>query len=292
LPPRLIVGWLLVIGGGVACVLVRDRMDMNPWVGLSVLVLLVTSKAATLLRLDAGDRRRLSRGRLLAYLCWPGLRPAPFLKGAPPARPQPLWRNGLVSLASGAVLLWVVPLWLPPATPWPARLTIAAAGFALVTGFGLMDWWAALYRGLAFPVEKLWDNPAAATSLADFWGNRWNRIFSGFARDLIFLPLARAAGVRVASFGVFLFSGLLHDWAWSGAVRGGYGGPTLYFLLQGLFTQVESTALGRRLIRQRPAVGRAWTWLMVLVPLPLALHPPYLTGYAVPFLRDLGVKGL
>ncbi len=291
IPPRLIAGWCLVGGGVVGCALLRDRVEMMAWANLAALTFFATSKAATLLRLEAGERRRLSWVRLLAYVLWPGMRPEPFLGGAP-AAPQPLGRTGLVNLVCGAVLLWVVPVWLPAGTPWEARIATAITGFALVVLFGMMDGWAALYRRLGIPAEKLWDNPPAATSLADFWGNRWNRIFSGFGRDMLFLPLARVAGARAASLAVFVFSGLVHEWAWSMSVRSGYGGPTLYFLIQGLLVQVESNALGRRLIRRSPLAGRVWTWLAVLVPLPLALHPAYLKGYVVPYLSGLGVSGL
>jgi hypothetical protein len=39
---------------------------------------------------------------------------------------------------------------------------------------------------MGFAVEKLWDFPISATTLGEFWGKRWNRIFSGMARDIIF----------------------------------------------------------------------------------------------------------
>src|SRR5262249_8860586 len=149
-----------------------------------------------------------------------------------------------------------------------------------------------LYRCWGVPVGKLWVNPPASRSLADFWGRRWNRIFSGFARDMLFSPLARVAGARAASLAVFIFSGLLHEWVWSVPVRGGYGGPTLYFLMQGLLVQVESTAPGRRLLRGHRFVGRVWTALAVVAPLPLALHPTYLAGCAAGQLSALGVSGL
>ena len=152
----------------------------------------------------------------------------------------------------------------------------------------------ALYRHFGIPVEKLWENPPAATSLADFWGNRWNRIFSGFGRDLLFLPLARVVGVRVASFAVFVFSSLIHEWAWSMSVRGGYGGPALYFLLQGLLVQVESNALGRRL---DPAKSARRSYLDVVGgPRPLAA--PGIASGVSEGLRGavlepgLGVRGL
>ena len=42
----------------------------------------VTSKLATLIRLDPDSRGGLTGGRRLAYLLWPGMRPQPFLRTA------------------------------------------------------------------------------------------------------------------------------------------------------------------------------------------------------------------
>jgi hypothetical protein len=291
---RLLGGWALILVGMAGCLMLRDRFDSGSWTLLCAGTLFATAKAATLGRLDGPMRRRLSGRGLLAYLGWPGLRPQPFLRDAAPTpepRP-PLAVTSLVNLTAGAALLWLVPLLLPTSTSALVRIGVGIAGFCLVLLFGVMDGWAALLRRGGVPVEKLWRNPPAASSLADFWGSRWNRIFSGFARDMIFLPLGRVAGARLASLAVFLFAGLLHEWAWSAAARGGYGGPTLYFVLQGLLVQAESTAAGRRLLRRHAAVGRLWTWLAVLIPLPLALHQPYLRGFVVPHLVALGVRGL
>jgi alginate O-acetyltransferase complex protein AlgI len=294
LPARLLAAWALLLAGSLGCLLVRDRLEMMAWCNLCGLTLFSASKAAMLLRLDSAARRRLSLGSLVAYLLWVGMRTEPFQKGAPDGSTprRSLWLTGLVNLTAGAVLFWGVPLLLPDATPFEVRIGIAVTGFGLMFLFAGPDWWAALYRRLGFPVEKLWDNPPAAVSLADFWGNRWNRIFSGFARDLFFLPLARVAGARLASLSVFLFAGLLHEWAWSAAVREGYGLPTLYFVIQALGIQAESTTVGRRVIRGRPLVGRLWTWLVVLGPVPLLFHATFLHGYVAPYLTGLGVRGL
>jgi hypothetical protein len=75
-------------------------------------------------------------------------------------------------------------------------------------------------------------------------------------------------------------------------VGGGYGGPTLYFLIQWLLLLAEGTAAARRLSRARPLLGRLGTWVAVLVPLPLVVHGPYVVGFVVPYLRDLGVPGV
>ena len=98
---------------------------------------------------------------------------------------------------------------------------------------------------MGFAVEKLWDCPIAATTLGDFWGRRWNRIVPGFLREVVFLPVCALAGAKVALVAVFLYSGMYHEFV-SFMARSGYGGPTLYFLLQCLGVAIENTRPVRR----------------------------------------------
>ena len=65
------------------------------------------------------------------------------------------------------------------------------------------------------------------------WGKRWNLGFRQLAHELIFRPLYRTLGPETAGFLVFTASGLIHDLVISLPARGGYGLPTLYFLIQG-----------------------------------------------------------
>jgi D-alanyl-lipoteichoic acid acyltransferase DltB (MBOAT superfamily) len=145
--------------------------------------------------------------------------------------------------------------------------------------------------GWGFPVEKAMDCPVAARTLAEFWGRRWNRIVSGMVRDVIFLPMARWLGTRVALFSVFLYSGLYHEGV-SFMARSGYGQPTLYFLLQYLGVAIENTRPARRLLRGFPALGRVWTFAVIVLPVGLFLHPGLVEGYLVPMLVEAGVPGL
>jgi D-alanyl-lipoteichoic acid acyltransferase DltB (MBOAT superfamily) len=147
---------------------------------------------------------------------------------------------------------------------------------------------AVTWRRAGVPVEKLFVCPLAAKSLADFWSNRWNRAFSGFARELIFRPLARRLGTTGATLAVFLFSGLAHELVISVPAAGGYGGPMLYFLIQGLLVLVENTRAFRRAMRNRPMCAWLWTAAGVLGPMPLLFHRPFLERVVLPFLAALG----
>jgi alginate O-acetyltransferase complex protein AlgI len=283
-------GW--AAGLAAVGVLLYFRAEFVPWLlmWLTVGVLLGWIKLLMLLRLGAG-RKRLTAPRLLGFLfLWPGTRPEPFLHPAP--EPVMGWccllLTGLFHVATGCLVLWLgVPLL---AGSWPAWAVawLGMAGLSLVAHFGLFDLVAAAWRAAGVPAERLFETPVGATSLADFWGNRWNRAFSGFARELILRPLARRVGPRAAGLAVFLVSGLVHELVITVPAGGGYGGPTLYFLIQGLLARAEAAGPIRSVLRRRPALGRLWTLLAVLGPAPLLFPPPFLHNVVLPFLAALG----
>jgi hypothetical protein len=86
---------------------------------------------------------------------------------------------------------------------------------------------------------------------------------------------------------VFLVSGLLHETVISLPARGGWGGPTLYFLLQAAGVGFERSATGKHLHLGRAAIGRVWTFLVAVAPLPLLFHAPFVRNVIVPFYRAL-----
>lgn len=292
-PGRYVAAWLVVALSLLACVPAREVMSTGSWYGLSAFALFASSKVAMLLRLDRPAWRRLRWGRLFAFLFWVGLKVEPFLDDGNPGRPprRSLWLTGLVNLTAGGVLLWGVPHLLPDDTSLRTRLVLGLIGYALWMLFGIGDLWAAVYRACGVPVEKQFNDPPAAESLADFWGNRWNRIYSDFARDLLVRPLAPVLGAGIASLCVFLFAGTMHEWAWSLPAGGGYGGPMLYFLIQWLGVRLEGTHGGRRRLRGT-TLGRIWSWVVVLAPSPLLLHGPMLEGFVLHSLLALKLPGL
>jgi hypothetical protein len=96
-----------------------------------------------------------------------------------------------------------------------------------------------LWQSLGVKAEPIMSAPLRSTSLGEFWGKRWNLGFRQLAHELIFRPLHRTLGPNTAGFLVFAVSGLIHDLVISLPARGGYGLPTLYFLLQGTGVTVE-----------------------------------------------------
>jgi hypothetical protein len=271
----------------------------RPWLGErafnygQIAVLLLTWKVASLLCLPVRDRARFTRLRLLAYCVWIGMQPRQFLPGEKPVpgAPVPTVSGWFLNVVTGVALLWLAPHLLPDSTPLLVRFWIALVGFSFLFLLARFDFWALVFRAMGFQVEKLWDCPVAATSLDDFWGRRWNRIVPGLLREVVFYPVARRAGARFALFAVFLYSGFYHEFLsfWAGS---GYGGPTLYFLLQYLGVAAENARPVRRRLRAHPWLGRAWTFAVVVLPAGLILQPTFVGSWLLPILREAGVPGL
>ena len=160
-------------------------------------------------------------------------------------------------------------------------------GFSLFLHFGLFDLLAAFWRSKGIPVEKLFSNPWRSTSLTDFWSNRWNRSFSEFARSMIFRPLARRWGTGWATLAVFTFSGMIHEMMISVPARGGYGGPLVYFVMNGLAVWMEAESGWRKLTQRWPVLGRIWAMTLVIAPLSLLFHALFQTRVVLPFLNAL-----
>lgn len=165
--------------------------------------------------------------------------------------------------------IWAVPL-LKRNDPPDVLLSFAAAIplWFLVGSVGLMG----QCLGLAFGrrLETIQDRPFAARSLSEFWGRRWNRWVGAWLRQVCYLPLRDRPHLGiVAAFGA---SAALHELLvavpmWLVYHRCLFGLMTAYFLLQAVGLLLE-----RRWVRRHPAVGRIWTWIWVIAPLPLVLN--------------------
>jgi hypothetical protein len=292
LPRRFVLAWGVMIVGLFGFWCSRPFLGTRAFYG-QLAILLLTWKIASLLCLPAQAWARFTPLRLLAYCVWIGMQPRQFLVGQRTATraPIPTFSGFVRNAVTGAALLWLVPRLLPRGAPWAIRLWIALVGFCFLFLIARLDFAALIFRAMGFAVEKLWDCPIAATTLGDFWGRRWNRIVPGFLREVIFLPVARRASAKVALVVVFLYSSLYHEDV-SFMAGSGYGGPTLYFMLQCLGIAIENTRQARRLFKGRLWLARAWTFAVVVLPVGLVLHRGFVDGYVVPMLMAGGVPGL
>ncbi|MEO5958330.1 MAG: MBOAT family protein [Opitutaceae bacterium] len=238
-----------------------------------------------------GQVGRSSPGWIAAYMtAWPGMNAAAFLRrcdGSRVATPRAGELGFAVAkLAFGLVLVtWATchATDAPPlAVAWIGMLGII---FTLHFGaFHLVSW---LWRWSGVDAPPIMRAPLAAPSLAEFWSERWNVAFAESARRLLLRPLARRWGVRRAGAFVFLASGLVHETVISLPARGGWGGPTLYFLLQAAGIAAEKSDVGRRFGLGRGARGWAWMLAVTALPLPLLFHAPFAERVILPLFRFL-----
>jgi alginate O-acetyltransferase complex protein AlgI len=132
--------------------------------------------------------------------------------------------------------------------------------------------------------------PVVSASLSEFWGRRWNTAFRDLAHRFLFRPLAGRLGPRAGLAAGFLFSGAVHDLVISAPAGGGYGLPTLYFVVQGLGLLAERSRAGRRLRLDGGWRGRGFTALVVVGPAFGLFHPPFVRGVVLPFLAAIGAR--
>jgi hypothetical protein len=164
---------------------------------------------------------------------------------------------------------------------------VGMIGIIFTLHFGLLHVISWLWRRAGVNAPPIMRAPIAADSLADFWGGRWNAAFADAARRFLFRPTVRWLGARGAGAFVFLVSGLVHEVVVSLPARGGWGGPTLYFLIQGAGIAVEKSPLGKYLGLGSGLRGWAWTALCTIAPVTLLFHSPFVHRVIVPLYQTL-----
>jgi alginate O-acetyltransferase complex protein AlgI len=210
---------------------------------------------------------------------WPGMDPRPFQK------PRPLqkadrWKKPLALTALGTLLVWGVARHI---TPPPLAGWIGMIGIILLLHFGTLHLLALAWRAAGVEVRPLMDRPLASVTLSEFWGARWNRGFSDVARCEVFRPLAPIVGPRAAHLAVFLFSGLIHELVISVPASGGYGLPTLYFLLEGAAAHWQRAPAHRAWASG--VRGRLFTLLIAGAPAVWLFPPVWVERVFLPFLH-------
>lgn len=227
-----------------------------------------------------------------AYLlAWPGMDAASFLGGGRVARrsscPSIEWTTAIAKLVTGLALIFVIAPMIPPHHAYVVGW-IGMIGLVLILHFGAFHLLSCWWRGRGVDARALMNRPLAATSLSEFWGRRWNTAFRDLTYRFLFRPCASWFGTRGGVFAGFLFSGVIHDVVISVPARGGYGGPTLFFAIQGAAMVIERTEFGRGIGLGSGSAGRLFTLLVLIAPLGLLFHPPFVVGIIVPFMQFLG----
>jgi hypothetical protein len=280
-------GWLPILTLPATAVAFRNLLPA--WVFMWVLSFVIYFSLKWLTWWRARSRVAHSTRRSAAYLlAWPGMDAEAFLDASqrvmPPA--PATWLSAIIETALGAILIWVVTRSIPQGEPL-LRGWVAMLGLILLLHFGTFQIVSLLWQNIGVKAEPIMSAPLRSTSLGEFWGKRWNLGFRQLAHELIFRPLHRTLGAGAAGFLVFVASGLIHDFVISLPARGGYGLPTLYFLLQGAGVTVERSRFGKRL-----GLGhgmRGWCFMAVFLTVPIfwLFHPWFVLRVILPFMRAI-----
>lgn len=184
-------------------------------------------------------------------------------------------RRGVHRLARGlgAASVFVAMLLLAGRFDVHAHVVSSTAWSLLVIyGFvaAIADTACGLFMIAGLSIAEVFDNPVLSRSPSDFWARRWNRYINEFARRHLFFGAVDRLGLRGAAFGVFLASGLMHEYlivAWNVGF-GSYTGWTMaFFVLQGMGVLGAHALPGRRRWPRPLAIGAHITWMVVTSPL-------------------------
>ena len=240
--------------------------------------LLYILKGWSLLKLPRQSLKEYSSlGLLIFSYLWPGLDPAPFRDRVDSDPGAASWfAFGFPTMCVGVAAGLLLAVQASILSPY----TLGIAGvLAILTAvhLGYSDVLSSLLRLLGFRVNRLFESPLQSTSLRDFWSKRWNRPFVEMNR-LLFQPLLPASLSKESSIlALFLLSGVLHELALSLPPGTGWGGPLLYFSVQGVAMLLE-----HRFGLQHHKLRRLWTWSIILLPLPLLFHAAFCQALVLP----------
>jgi hypothetical protein len=228
--------------------------------------------------------------RHVAYLvAWPGLDAKAFLDPCPLPREQRPgageWAFACAKVCFGAGLVWG----LAPIVPFDyAKAWIGMTGVVFILHFGLFHVLSCAWRAAGVDAEPLMHWPILAQSVSEFWSKRWNLAFRDLTHRFVFRPVTVRWNARAGLVAVFLFSGIVHDLVISLPAGAGYGGPTLYFVMQCLALLVERAPCAKRIGLGSGWRGRVFTAIVAFAPAWMLFHPPFARVVVLPFLTAIG----
>lgn len=236
--------------------------------------------------------RRFGKGNRmgqLAFFLWPGMDAKFFLHNTSelPDTKSAEWLSAVLKTILGAVLTWFVARNFAGGGPLIAGW-IGMIGLVFLLHFGMFHLVALIYRKAGIAVEPIMRAPIRSESLGEFWGCRWNLAFNKLAYDFGFAPLKKRVGIAWATLIVFAASGLIHEIVISVPARGGYGLPTVYFLIQGLGILFERTKLAKAIGLGHGVRGWLFTAICTAAPACWLFHPPFVRNVILPMLHAIG----
>ncbi len=230
-------------------------------------------------------------GKHVAYLLlWPGMNADEFLKAPSTTVTPPHWREWL--FATGKLLFGLFLIGgVCRKVAFAGELGqgwIGMIGLVFILHFGLFHLLSCGFRLVGINAVPLMDWPILSVSVAEFWGRRWNRAFRDLTHRFLFLPYRRTWGPIGALALGFLASGLVHELVITVPAGGGYGLPTVYFVLQAAGLLGEKSRSGQSLGLGHGIAGRLFAVAVIAVPCPLLFPPPFVIHVIRPCLVTLG----
>ena len=283
------VGWLPLVILPLSTFVIKPNLPAWGFMWVLAFAIFVSFKWLTWWQARAASVQT-TRTRVLAYLLlWPGMDAQAFLDSTrQSSRPSvTAWAFATGKTVFGALLLWGVARLVPDQYTL-LKGWVGLIGLIFLLHFGSFHLIALFWQRTGVDARSIMDAPILATSLSDFWGNRWNLGFRQLSHALIFQPLRRLIGNAAAGLAVFLASGLIHELVISVPAGAGYGLPTAYFLLQGIGVLIERSRFGQWLDVSRGPTGWMFTVTFTASPAFWLFHPPFVTRVAIPFMHAIG----
>jgi alginate O-acetyltransferase complex protein AlgI len=197
------------------------------------------------------------------------------------------WLAAFAKMLFGAALIWACARFFVVNQQLLAGW-IGMTGLVFMLHFGFFHVQELIWRRAGIAVGPIMRAPILSQSLAEFWGQRWNLAFSQLAHDFGFMPLRRRLGIAGATITVFAGSGLIHELVISVPARGGYGLPTIYFLIQGLGVVFERTTFAKQTGLGRGWRGRLFMAICTIGPVFWLFHPIFVRNVILPMLHAIG----
>jgi hypothetical protein len=285
--PRNAAAWLPLLV--VPVVAVVATQSFPAWVQMWALAIAIYGSLKWLTFATTPAARGATLAMSAGYLfLWTGMDAEQFFGGHKPIQP-PRWSEWVWAIGQGAVGFWLL-LSIAPALMTSHPIVagwIAMTGIVSILHFGLSHVLSLLWRADGVNAEHIMQKPVLARSLTDFWGRRWNLAFRDLAHRFVFQPLAPSVGPAMATMAVFMVSGIIHDAVISYAADGGWGLPTLYFLIQGLALLLEKSRYGKRAGLSRGRIGWLYAVAVVAGPAMLLFHTPFIMRVVLPMLESI-----
>lgn len=146
---------------------------------------------------------------------------------------------------------------------------ISLLSILLILHLGLIEVLRDILKLLGFSPNMMFDRPYVAISLRDFWSHRWNRAFVEMNKIFFVKPLRNKVPAGLLTFSIFLLSGILHEIAISFSAGVAFGGPLLYFFIQGIGFVIE----------KKFKLGRLISLMIIVLPIPLLFPPEFVNQF-------------